>query len=364
MRRPGTPEPRRCGTAAWRSCRCACEGAQPAVMVENFGIAASGREIHRLTLQDGPLAARVITLGAALQDVRLEGVRHSLTVGSRDIAAYEGPLAHCGTIMGPVANRIAGARARLDGVEYRFERNFLGAHTLHGGGGAFHRRVWNLADHSGRHATLALAAPDGEGGFPGTRSVEARFEVSGRALSLTLTAETDAPTFLNLANHSYWRLGDAPTTRGHLLQVHADRYLPVDPGTTIPTGDVSDVAGTRFDFREGRVLNDGADGLVDTNFCISDSRRPLREVARLTGPDAMMVMASTEPGLQVFDGHILDCPDQRTNDGVAPVPYCGLALEAQFWPNSPHEPGFPDITVRPGDDWRQVTTWTFESAGS
>ncbi|MYH58405.1 MAG: galactose mutarotase [Boseongicola sp. SB0675_bin_26] len=330
-------------------------------MVESFGVTASGREVHRVTLQDGPLAARVITFGGALQDVRLEGLPHSLTVGSPDISAYEGPLAHCGTIMGPVANRIAGARATIDGIECRFERNFLNAHTLHGGGGAFHERVWELVDHSGRHATLVLVAPDGEGGFPGTRRVEARFEIADRTLSLTLTARTDAPTILNLANHSYWRLGKAPTTRNHKLQIHADRYLPSDPDTTIPTGEISDVAGTRFDFRDGRVLNDGADGLLDTNFCISASRQPLREVARLTGPDATMVMASTEPGLQAFDGHILACPDQRTNDGVAPVSYCGLALEAQFWPNAPHEPGFPDITLYPGQNWRQVTTWTFET---
>ncbi|MDE0345882.1 MAG: galactose mutarotase, partial [Boseongicola sp.] len=338
-----------------------CQDARFVGMIESFGVTASGREVYRVTLQDGPLSARVITFGGALQDVRLEGLQHSLTVGSPDISAYEGPFAHCGTIMGPVANRIAGARATIDGTEYRLEKNFLNAHTLHGGGGAFHTRVWELVDHSERHATLVLLAADGEGGFPGTRRVEARFEISDRTLSLTLTARTDAPTILNLANHSYWNLGEAPTTGGHVLQIHADRYLPSDPVTTIPTGEISDVAGTRFDYRGGRALNDGVDGLLDTNFCLSDARRPLTEVARLTGPDVTMAMASTEPGLQAFDGHILACPDQRTNDGAAPVPYCGFALEAQFWPNAPHEPGFPDITLRPDQDWRQVTTWTFET---
>ncbi len=330
-------------------------------MIESFGITASGHEVHRMTLQDGPLTARVITFGCALQDVRLEGLQHSLTLGSPDISAYEGPLGHCGTIMGPVANRISGAHATIDGIEYRFERNFLNAHTLHGGSGAFHRRVWELVGQSERHATLVLAAPDGEGGFPGKRHVEARFETSDQTLSLTLTARTDATTILNLANHSYWRLGEAPTTGDHMLQIHADRYLPSDPVTTIPTGEIADVAGTRFDYRDGRNLNDGVDGLLDTNFCLSDTRQPLREIARLFGPDATMVMASTEPGLQAFDGHILGYPDQRINDGAAPVPYCGLALEAQFWPNAPHEPGFPDIMLHPGQDWRQVTTWTFET---
>ena len=100
-------------------------------MIEKFGITASGQEVHRLTLQDGPLTARVITYGCALQDVRLDGLQHSLTVGSPDISAYEGPLGHCGTIMGPVANRIAGACAAIDGIEYRFEKNFLAVLPWH-----------------------------------------------------------------------------------------------------------------------------------------------------------------------------------------------------------------------------------------
>ncbi len=331
-------------------------------MIEQFGTTAHGEAVQKITIGDGPLTAAILTVGAALQDVRLESVPHSLTVGSPDLAAYEGPMCHCGTIMGPVANRIENASAEIDGTTYHFEKNFLGRHTLHSGSAGTHLKVWTLADHGPSHATLTLTLEDGDGGFPGTRHLTTRFSVQDTTLTLTLDAETDAPTLMNLANHSYWTLGPGPTTRGHILTIRADRYLPSDDVTTLPTGAVAEVANTRFDYRHGRKLEDGAEGLLDTNFCLSDTRQPLRTIATLAAPGGVtMTMASTEPGLQVFDGHILDYPNPRTTRGTAPVPYAGLALEAQFWPNAPANPHFPDITLRPGEPWQQITTWSFQA---
>ncbi|MDJ0626754.1 MAG: aldose epimerase family protein [Rhodobacter sp.] len=325
-----------------------------------FGTTSDGRAVHRLTLSAGDLTAHILTYGAALQDVRLAGVPHSLTIGSPDLAAYEGRLGSAGTIMGPVANRITGARAVIDGNEHRFDKNFFGKHTLHGGSAAFHRKVWQVTEATPDGATLQLSLPDGEGGFPGHRTVTAQYRVDPPArLTLTLETDTDAPTLINLANHSYWNLGPHPTTRGHKLQVHADRYLPATD-EFIPTGVVADVAGTRFDYRQGRAVEAGAEGLLDNNLCTAQARQPLRPVARLTGPTGIaMQMASTEPGLQIFDGHILDLPDFPSTDGPAHQAYAGLALEAQFWPDAPNNPAFPSILLRPGDDWRQITAWTF-----
>lgn len=320
-----------------------------------FGTTQSGETVHALELGTGALHARVLTYGACLNDLRLAGVDHPLTIGFDHLAPYEGALYHAGTIMGPVANRIAGAEATIDGVRHRFDRNFQGAHTLHGGSAAFHAQVWTVLDHGPDHVHLGLNVPDGAGGFPGNRQITARFEAQDAALTLTLTAQSDAPTLMNLANHSYWNLGPHPTTRGHRLMVQADQYLPSDATTVMPTGEIVDVTGTRFDFRQGRVVTDGDEGLWDTCLCLSDGRGPLRDVARLEGPTGLaMSLATTEPGLQVFDGHIL-------GKGPGLAPYAALALEAQFWPNAPHHPAFPDITLRPGDPWQQVTRWSFSN---
>ena len=325
-----------------------------------FGATRDGRAVHRVPLSAGDLNVWALTYGAALQDVRLRSIAHSLTVGSPDLAAYEGGLGSAGTVVGPVANRISGARAAIDGVECAFDRNFLGWHTLHGGSAATHRKVWRVADATDASVRLILDIPDGEGGFPGARRISALYEVfSPATLALTLEATTDAPTLVNLANHSYWNLGPAPTTIGHSLSVAANRFLPATEGS-FPTGEIVDVAGTRFDFRNGRLVEAGAEGSLDNNLCLADARSPLRSVATLTGPTCVeMRMATTEPGLQIFDGRNLQMPGFASMDGPPHAAYAGIALEAQFWPDAPANSRFPSILLRPGENWRQETRWSF-----
>lgn len=326
-----------------------------------FGTTAAGQTVHRAVISNGALSAAILSHGVALQDVRLDDVAHSLTVGSPSLAAYEGPMASSGSIVGPVGNRIGNATAVIDGQTYHFDVNLNGKHTLHGGGAATHRSVWDLTETGDTHATFHLCLADGAHGFPGTRQIIARYDFADDAtLRLTLTANTDAPTLMNLANHSYWRLDDAPTFKGQTLKLAADRYLPSTVEDVLPTGEIAAVEGARFDYREGRTLGAGTEGLIDTNFCLSKSRQPLRPVAWLTGQSGLSLeMATTEPGLQVFDGHILDLPDYPSNDGPPHVAYAGLALEAQFWPDAPNNPEFPQIILNPGDAWKQVTTWRF-----
>ncbi|CAM5713805.1 Aldose 1-epimerase OS=Streptomyces fumanus OX=67302 GN=GCM10018772_01950 PE=3 SV=1 [Streptomyces fumanus] len=57
---------------------------------------------------------------------------------------------------------------------------------------------------------LSRVSPHGEEGFPGTLEVSATYtlDASG-ALRLAYEAVTDAPTVLNLTNHSYFDLGGA-----------------------------------------------------------------------------------------------------------------------------------------------------------
>ncbi|WP_172299426.1 aldose epimerase family protein [Pseudoruegeria sp. HB172150] len=330
---------------------------------EVFGRLSDGESIHRLHINAGAISVALLTRGAVLNDVRLESIPYSLTVGSPDIAAYEGKMGSAGATCGPVVNRIAGAKAEIDGKTYDFATNFLGKHTLHGGDAAMHRRTWEIAETDDGSATLQIRQADGDGGFPGNRLFTARFEVLPPAtLRLTLSAETDAPTVVNLANHSYWRLDDAPTVAGHILKLAAAEYTPATEDL-IPTGEIAPVDGTRFDYREGRVLEGGAEGLIDNNFCLSRGREPLRPVAWLTGQSGVtMEMATTEPGIQVYDGHGLEQAPYVLHDGTTARGYCGVALEAQYWPDAPNHPNFPSIVLRPGEPWKQVTEWRF-SAG-
>ena len=312
----------------------------------------------RHVIGTGPLRAAILEQGSILQDVRLGGIDHSLTLGTSELALYEGSMASFGGLIGPVVNRIAGASAPMDEHVLFFEENKPGV-TLHSGGAGTHRMRWDATERSETTLTLALDLPAGMGGFPGDRRVEAHWRAEGGTLTLTVTATTDAPTFVNFANHSYWNLAGTETYEGHALRVAADRYLPArDDG--LPTGDVAEVAGTPFDFREGRAM--GPEGpAYDNNLCLSDAPagRP-RDVAVLTGGGIEMTLATTEAGLQVYDAAKMKPTGVPDHQGRPFGPHRGIALEAQGWPDAPNHPDWPSVRLDPGETYRQVTSWSFE----
>lgn len=308
-----------------------------------FGTTKDGKTAHTIALRAGNLTVTLLTYGARVQDLRLAGIDHELTVGSDDLADYEGAMLYHGAIVGPVANRISTARVRLDGMMYELERNNGPAH-LHSGSQGAHAQVWDVIETTAASATLALDMPDGFAGLPGRRRVTAQFTLTAPAtLTLTISATSDGTTLMNLANHSYWNLDGSGTWHGHSLRIAADHYLPIDDAFC-PTGDVADVTGTGMDLRQGPVLGVQTPPL-DHNFCLSDGVEPLRDVLWLTGQGGVsMVMATTMPGMQVFDRR----PD-----------HSALAIEAQHWPDAPNNAHFPQIKLAAGATYQQITRWSF-----
>ncbi len=323
-----------------------------------FGTTKDGNKVHALTIGSADLTATILSYGAVLQDLRLAGVAHSLTLGSDGLEAYDGPMRYFGALVGPVANRIGGAQALIDGRICAFAAN-EGTTLLHGGATGLHTRLWTVADAGPSHARLTLGLDPGDDGFPGRRDIAAEFRVAAATLTLTVTATTGAATLMNLANHSYWNLDGTPDTFGHTLQIAADHYLPVN-AQTLPTGEVRTVSGV-FDLRAGRVI-DGSEG-YDHNFCLAAAPGALTEVATLTGRHGVMLrMATTEPGLQVYNGRALATAPFAGHGGLPYGPHAGLALEAQHWPDAPNHPGFPSVTLQSGETYSQQTCWSFTRA--
>lgn len=309
-----------------------------------FGTTADGREVTSIDLGAGDLSVRLLTYGAILNRVMLKGVPYNLTAGSDTLADYEGAMRYHGALVGPVVNRLSNAQAPISGQMHWFDANQDSRLTLHSGSASTGAKVWDVIDHGPAHVTMALDMADGEGGFPGNRQITARFEVAAPAtLRMTLEGATDKATLMNFANHSYWNLEGAENYGGHSLWVDADHYLPTTPDIA-PTGEIAEVTGTAMDFRTGREIAPQAPPL-DTCFCLSKGDVPLRDVLRLTADALRMTIATTAPGIQVFDNR----PEYRA-----------VAIEAQGWPDAPNHAGFPSIELQPGQTYRQVTAWRFD----
>lgn len=327
-------------------------------MTEIWGHMPDGHAVHRVTLTGGGLTAHVLTVGAVLQDLRLEGHDAPLVLGFPEFAPYVTESPYFGATVGRFANRIRDGHLELDGQSYQLDTNDGGRHTLHGGAEGLGGHLWEIETVTEDHVTLRAVLPDGHMGFPGTLTCLVTIALlEGGTLDIQMRAETDRTTLCSLAHHSYFVLDDAETVSGHLLQVAAESYTPVDK-TLIPTGDVASVAGTRFDFCEAAPV--GQASPLDHNFCLSDARQSLRPVATLqsTISGVQMTCSTTEPGLQVYDGAGVN----TAAAGLTGQPMgasAGIALEPQVWPDAHHHKNFPQAVLRPGERYHQHTQFVF-----
>nr|WP_067289419.1 aldose epimerase family protein [Marinobacterium profundum] len=330
---------------------------------EVFGYLNNGIPVQRLWLRRGKLRAAILTYGATLQDLRLEGVEHPLVLGATELEPYLDDMSYFGANVGRVANRLAGGHARIGGIDCTLHMPGADKHLLHGGKDGLHAQLWRIIQADDGHITLGIKLADGHMGFPGNLDIRLTYRIIAPAtLQLEIEARTDAATLCNIAHHSYFNLDGSPDILDHQLLIDAEHYLPVD-SEQIPSGEIAPVQGSRFDFRSPRPLRNVEPHLgYDHNFCLSRTVQPLRPVASLYSPKSgiRLRLDTTEPGLQIYDGSHINAPALHSISQTAYGPHAGLALEAQRWPDAPHHPAFPSIALTPDEVYRQSTAWHFE----
>ncbi|WP_299686540.1 galactose mutarotase [uncultured Tateyamaria sp.] len=295
------------------------------------------------TISSDRLTALFDPIGARIRALHLDGGPNLIL----DADAPEFVAAYGGVLVGPVANRVRDSRVQIGGHSYQMPQN-EGSTCLHSGPDGVHVQRWSVTARGPEHLILSLVLEDGACGLPGGRQITAAFTVIGPTMQLSLHAVTDAATPMALAHHPYWALGGPP-----VLRCAAVHYLPTD-AANLPTGQIAPVAGTPFDFRDGRSLPPE----IDHNLCLASARRDKPEiVATLTGDKASLTIESTEPGLQVYSGAGLpDIP------GTDIAPYAGCALEPQDWPDAVNTPTFPPVLITPDSPYRQITRYTLQPA--
>ncbi|MEQ5871149.1 galactose mutarotase [Sagittula sp. NFXS13] len=311
------------------------------------------KSIDAIQIANGPVRAELMCYGATLVSLHMDGVEHSLVLGSADRAAYLGPMQYFGAIVGPVANRIAGGRAPLGDTVLDLPTNENG-NALHGGPDGVSQRIWSVTDHSAHSVTFALTLPDGKDGLPGPLGVLVTYAIKADgALTIDISATTKALTLCNPAFHGYWCLSPNGLS-DHCLSIDADHVLPVDDAM-LPTGQIAPVADTPFDLRAPTPLPTGTD--LDHNFCLNGTG--MRPVARLETDQLALVIETDAPGLQVYDAARLDTAPFDGHHGAPYGAHAGIAMEPQLWPDAPNHPDFPPITLRPGAAFTQSSRFRF-----
>ena len=348
-----------------------------------FGTMPDGTSVEAITLSTPKGdSVTIITLGASVQALMLKGRDGRLAdvaLGYPDLQGYIAKPNYFGATVGRVANRIARGRFSLDGRVYQTPVND-GPNALHGGTRGFDKVVWHVISvERGPTARVVLryVSPDGDQGYPGTLTATATYALDAQGdLTVDYAAVTDRPTVVNISNHTYWNLAGEGAARGALgerLTIPAEEFTPVDE-TLIPTGEFRKVAGTVFDFRTPRVINDrvrdAADEQIrfgrgyDHNWAVSRTAAAApRLLARVEDPVSGRVMEilGRAPGIQFYSGNFLD----GTIVGKAGKAYRegdAIVLEPQMFPDTPNRPEFGSVRLDPGQRYENRIVYRFSIA--
>lgn len=346
---------------------------KPGVVRTVFGKTPDGQEVDLFTLTNANgLQAKVTTYGAILTELHVpdrNGKFADVVLGFDDLKGYLGGHPCFGATIGRVANRIAKGRFTLNGKEYKLAIN-NGPNSLHGGKKGFDKTVWQGAvvpGSSDPSVKLHLASPDNEEGYPGNLDVTVTYTLTrNNELRIDYEAKTTKATPVNLTNHSYFNLAGhgSGDVLNHEMTLQADSYT-VSDDTLIPTGEIKSVKGTPLDFTQPTRIGAHIDELkktqgFDHNFVLRDGGKSLAIGARVVEPKSgrVLEMFTTEPGVQLYTANGLDTK-LKGKGGVGYVKHAGFCLEAQHFPDSINHPEFPSVVLRPGQTYRQTTTYKF-----
>ena len=293
-----------------------------------------------------------------------------VVLGHDSIADYIHIDGNFGALIGRYGNRINQGRFTLDGVEYQLPQNNYG-HCLHGGPKGFHHSVWNATQPNDTTLELTLHSPDGEAGFPGNLDVKVVYTLtSDNALCLQYTATTDKPTVVNLTNHSYFNLSGnaANDVLNDTVQFDADAFTPID-STFMTWGEIRPVEGTPFDFRAGKTVGQDIEaddeqlknGLgYDHNIVLNTGGDLSKVACRISDPTNGIVLRvyTTEPGIQFYTGNFLD-GKVKGKGGIAYPRRGAICVETQHYPDSPNQPNYPSVVLRPGETYSSTCIYKF-----
>lgn len=275
-----------------------------------------------------------------------------------------------GGIVGRYGNRIAKGKFKVDGKEYTLATN-NGVNHLHGGKKGFNDVVWDAEQPNDHTLKLHYLSKDGEEGYPGNLDITLTYELTdSNELKIDYTATTDKATVVNLTNHSFFNLHGAGNgdINDHVMYINADKFTPVD-STLIPSGKLEPVKGTPMDFTTPTKIGERVDADFeqlkfgkgyDHNYVLNKKGKELSLAATVEEPQSgrFLEVWTTEPGVQFYGGNFLDGTD-KGKEGKTYVHRGAFCLETQHYPDSPNQPSFPSVVLKPGETYSSTCVYKF-----
>lgn len=337
-----------------------------------FGRTSAGEDVFLFSLKNTYGAVAEITnYGGRIVRISVpdkNGALTSVVKGYSTLEGYNMDTEYLGAVCGRFANRIAGGQFYIDGKEYSLKKN-NGENSLHGGPGGFHRCVWDY-EINGDNLVLKYKAVDGEEGFPGNFDVKVTYSWTDECeLKLDIDAKTDKKTPVNITNHSYFNLDGEGDILNHMVKINAHKYIPIF-SDAIPTGEISLVKDTPFDFTEykkvGRDIGEMFDQLINGNgydHCFVLDKKEFGEMVEAV--DAFsensgigLKVFTSLPGIQFYSGNYLNSK-LPGHEGYLYEKRQAFCFEPEFFPDSPNQNGFPCCLLAPGESFKHKIIFGF-----
>lgn len=342
----------------------------------SFETVVDGKDVSLYTLKNGSLTMQVTNFGARVVSLWApdkDGGYDDIVLGYNNIDNYLNNPGErfLGAVVGPYANRIAGGTYTIGNNVYEFPKNNNGQ-TLHGGLKGLDMVVWDVFAADDSTLVLSYTHPDGQDGMPGNVEILMTYTLTGNnEFKVDYLAQTDKPTHVNISHHSFFNLkGEGNgTINDHILYLNASATTPIDD-VFIPSGEIADVTGTPFDFRqpkaigqdlemENEQLRNGAG--YDHNWILDRKTDDALELAASVYEPASgryMEVWTDQPAIQFYGGNFFD----GTTCGKygKPLRYReSIVLETQKYPDTPHHSNFPTTLLNPGDDYTHTCIYRF-----
>lgn len=347
----------------------------------NFDTTLVNQKVSIYTLKNEKgMTAQITNYGARLVSLWVpdtKGEFKDVVWGYESIKAYLNATdLFGGPIVGRYGNRIGKGKFTIEGKAYQLTLNNNGNH-LHGGSKGLFSKVWKaraFKNEKGEEALeLSYLSPAGEEGYPGNLTIKVTYSITANnELALNYEATTDSTTIINPTSHAYFNLHgtSAQSTNSHIVTINADNYTPTD-SLLIPTGEIATVENTPLDFRKptavGARIETDFMALkygkgYDHNFVLNKKAAEVSLAAEVYEPATGIVMkvSTDQPAIQFYSGNFMDGVDTGKR-GDKHTYRTGIALEAQNYPDAPNHPNFPSAVLKPGETYKQVTVYAFET---